>query len=63
MTGRASESDTVIETVALSKWYGEVIGVNNFNLRIRPGITGIVGPNGSCKSTLFKLALGLIRPN
>ena len=63
MTGRASESDTVIETVALSKWYGEVIGVNNFNLRIRPGITGIVGPNGSGKSTLFKLALGLIRPN
>jgi ABC-2 type transport system ATP-binding protein len=47
----------------LSKWYGEVIGLNNFNLEIRDGITGIVGPNGAGKSTLFKLALGLMRPS
>ena len=36
---------------ALSKWYGEVIGLNSFNLEIEKGITGIVGPNGSGKST------------
>ena len=56
-------SDAVIVARSLSKWYGEVIGLNNFNLEIKPGITGIVGPNGSGKSTLFKLVLGLIRPN
>jgi ABC-2 type transport system ATP-binding protein len=55
--------EPVVSTQALSKWYGEVIGLNNFSLEIRPGITGIVGPNGSGKSTLFKLMLGLIRPN
>jgi ABC-2 type transport system ATP-binding protein len=53
----------IIQAQDLSKWYGQVIGLNNFALRIMPGITGIVGPNGSGKSTFFKLALGLIKPN
>jgi ABC-2 type transport system ATP-binding protein len=52
-----------MEAYGLSKWYGEVIGLNNFTLEVRPGITGIVGPNGAGKSTLFKLALGLITPS
>ena len=53
----------IIQARALSKWYGQVIGLNNFALRVMPGITGIVGPNGSGKSTFFKLVLGLIKPN
>jgi ABC-2 type transport system ATP-binding protein len=53
----------IIKAQALSKWYGQVIGLNNFTLRVTPGITGIVGPNGSGKSTFFKLVLGLIKPN
>jgi ABC-2 type transport system ATP-binding protein len=53
----------IIQAQALSKWYGQVIGLNNFALRVMPGITGIVGPNGSGKSTFFKLVLGLIKPN
>jgi len=53
----------VLRADSLSKWYGEVIGLNNFNLEVKPGVTGIVGPNGSGKSTLFKLMLGLIKPN
>ncbi len=52
-----------MEAYGLSKWYGEVIGLNNFTLEVRDGITGIVGPNGAGKSTLFKLALGLITPS
>jgi ABC-2 type transport system ATP-binding protein len=55
--------DCVIAAESLGKWYGEVIGLNNFNLEIKHGVTGVVGPNGSGKSTLFKLALGLIKPN
>ncbi len=47
----------------LSKWYGEIIGLNMLDLDVFPGITGIVGPNGSGKSTLFKLVSGLIRPS
>lgn len=63
MTESAGGADCVIVGEALGKWYGEVIGLNNFNLEIKHGVTGVVGPNGSGKSTLFKLVLGLIKPN
>ncbi len=53
----------VIAARALSKWYGEVIGLNGLQLDIHPGITGMVGPNGSGKSTFFKLVSGLIKPS
>ena len=38
----------------VSKWYGEVIGINDISLAIEGGVTGILGPNGAGKSTLFK---------
>lgn len=47
----------------LSRFYGEVLGVNHVNLEIRPGLTGLVGPNGSGKSTLMHLLTGLLRPS
>lgn len=53
----------IISCRDVSKWYGEVIGLNNFNLEIGPGITGIVGPNGAGKSTFFKLITGMIKQN
>lgn len=46
----------------VSKFYGEVLGVNRVSLVIPPGITGLVGPNGSGKSTLMNLMTGLLRP-
>ncbi len=46
----------------VSKFYGEVLGVNRVNLKIAPGITGLVGPNGAGKSTLMNLMTGLLRP-
>jgi len=46
----------------VSKFYGEVLGVNKVNLKIGPGITSLVGPNGSGKTTLMNLMTGLIRP-
>lgn len=47
----------------VSKFYGEVLGVNNVDLNIGPGMTGLVGPNGAGKSTLMNLMAGLIQPN
>ncbi|MFP3941138.1 MAG: ABC transporter ATP-binding protein [Acidobacteriota bacterium] len=47
----------------VSKFYGEVLGVNRVDLVLDPGITGLVGPNGSGKTTLFNLATGLLRPS
>jgi ABC-2 type transport system ATP-binding protein len=47
----------------VSKWYGPVIGVNQVTLELRPGITGLVGHNGSGKSSLMRLAAGQIKPD
>jgi ABC-2 type transport system ATP-binding protein len=47
----------------VSKFYGDVLGVNGVNLSIPAGITSLVGPNGSGKTTLMNLMTGLIRPS
>ena len=52
-----------VEFQNVSKFYGEVLGVNRVNLSIPPGITSLVGPNGSGKTTLMNLVTGLIRPS
>lgn len=57
----AAEKDLVVFE-EVSKFYGEVLGVDRVSLAIPPGITGLVGPNGSGKTTLMNLATGLIRP-
>ena len=53
----------IIEAEGLSKWFGEVVAVNNLFLRIGPGVTGLLGPNGAGKTTFIKLALGLYGPS
>jgi ABC-2 type transport system ATP-binding protein len=47
----------------VSKFYGEVLGVNRVDLSIPPGITSLVGPNGSGKTTLMNLMAGLLAPS
>lgn len=56
-------SDGRIVLREVSKFYGEVLGVNRVNLEVPPGLTGLVGPNGSGKSTLMHLMTGLLRPS
>jgi ABC-2 type transport system ATP-binding protein len=56
----APDKRIVFEDV--SKFYGEVLGVNRVNLSIPPGITSLVGPNGSGKTTLMNLMTGLVEP-
>jgi len=46
----------------VSKFYGEVLGVNRVSLAVEPGITSLVGPNGAGKTTLLNLMTGLLRP-
>jgi ABC-2 type transport system ATP-binding protein len=53
----------VVEFDGVSKWYGNVIGLNNLTVRIPPGVTGLLGPNGAGKSTLLQLATGQLRPS
>ena len=56
-------SDSTIKLQNVSRFYGEVLGVNRVTLSIPPGITSLVGPNGSGKTTLMNLIAGLIRPS
>jgi ABC-2 type transport system ATP-binding protein len=47
----------------VSKWYGNVIGVNKLSVQIGPGVTGLLGPNGAGKSTFLQLATGQLCPS
>ena len=61
MARGVTENDRIVfEDV--SKFYGEILGVNRVNLSIPPGVTSLVGPNGSGKTTLMNLMTGLVRP-
>ena len=50
----------LIETMNLTKHYGEVKALNDFSVNVEPGAIGLLGPNGAGKSTLIKVLLGLI---
>src|SRR4051812_17562044 len=57
------ERNPVVSFHEVSKWYGNVIGINKLSLDISPGVTGLLGPNGAGKSTLLQLATGQLRPS
>jgi ABC-2 type transport system ATP-binding protein len=62
MTGAAVDNGKIVFD-NVSKFYGEVLGVNRVHLSIPSGITGLVGPNGSGKTTLMNLITGLLKPS
>ena len=53
----------IITATHLSKWYGQVSGLNDVSVSVPPGITGLLGPNGAGKSTFMKLVTGQLRPS
>ena len=53
----------IVRFEEVSKWYGNVIGINKLTLHIPAGVTGLLGPNGAGKSTLLQLATGQLRPS
>jgi ABC-2 type transport system ATP-binding protein len=58
-----AEVAPLVEFRSVSKWYGNVIGINNLTILIPRGVTGLLGPNGAGKSTLLQLATGQLRPS
>src|SRR5260221_6306340 len=58
----STTAETTIVFDNVSKFYGEILGVNRVSLAIPPGITSLVGPNGAGKTTLMNLMTGLLRP-
>ena len=53
----------IVQATQLSKWYGQVSGLNDVTAAIPPGITGLLGPNGAGKSTFMKLMTGQLKPS
>ena len=53
----------ILTATNVSKWYGQVIGLNDVTVSVPPGITGLLGPNGAGKSTFMKLITGQLAPN
>jgi ABC-2 type transport system ATP-binding protein len=53
----------LVQADGVSKWYGQVSGLNNVTVSIPPGITGLLGPNGAGKSTFMKLMTGQLKPS
>jgi ABC-2 type transport system ATP-binding protein len=54
---------SIVVAEKVSKWYGQVIGLNDVSVEIPPGITGLLGPNGAGKSTFMKLITGQLKPS
>jgi ABC-2 type transport system ATP-binding protein len=61
--GFVSLSNAILSCRGMSRWYGQVIGINDVNLDLGPGVTGLLGPNGAGKSTLMKLVTGQLQPS
>jgi ABC-2 type transport system ATP-binding protein len=53
----------IVRADHVSKWYGQVSGLNDVTLTVPPGITGLLGPNGAGKSTFMKLITGQLKPS
>jgi ABC-2 type transport system ATP-binding protein len=53
----------IVTTDHLSKWYGQVSGLNDVTVTLPAGITGLLGPNGAGKSTFMKLITGQLKPS
>jgi ABC-2 type transport system ATP-binding protein len=53
----------VVELAQVSRWYGNVVAVNDVTMTIGPGVTGLLGPNGAGKSTLLHMMAGFLAPS
>jgi len=54
---------TTIELRNVSRWYGNVVAVNDITMDIGPGVTGLLGPNGAGKSTILHMMAGFLEPS
>ena len=54
---------STLDIAGVSRWYGNVVAVNDVTFALGPGITGLLGPNGAGKSTLLHMLAGLLAPS
>lgn len=54
---------STLELIGVSRWYGDVVAVNDVTMTVGPGVTGLLGPNGAGKSTLISMMGGFLPPS
>jgi ABC-2 type transport system ATP-binding protein len=54
---------TSVDLVSVSRWYGNVVAINDVTLMLGPGVTGLLGPNGAGKTTLLHMMAGFLPPS
>jgi ABC-2 type transport system ATP-binding protein len=62
-SGIGPDAGPAIELSEVSRWYGNVVAVNEVSFSLSPGVTGLLGPNGAGKSTLLHMMAGLLKPS
>ena len=60
---RAVEAPATLELATVSRWYGNVVAVNDVTMSLGPGVTGLLGPNGAGKTTLLHMMAGFLAPS
>ncbi|MGL5808980.1 MAG: ABC transporter ATP-binding protein [Nocardioides sp.] len=63
MTSEPNVPASTLRLEAASRWYGNVVAVNDITMEIGPGVTGLLGPNGAGKSTLIAMMAGFLAPS
>ena len=63
MSAAIRPEDVAVELANVSRWYGNVVAVNDISFRLEGGVTGLLGPNGAGKSTILHLVAGFLAPS
>ena len=59
----AATTTSTLDLSGVSRWYGNVVAVNNVSMSLGPGVTGLLGPNGAGKTTLLHMMAGFLAPS
>ncbi|WP_374224721.1 ABC transporter ATP-binding protein [Micromonospora sp. C51] len=59
----AATTTSTLDLAGVSRWYGNVVAVNNVSMSLGPGVTGLLGPNGAGKTTLLHMMAGFLTPS
>jgi ABC-2 type transport system ATP-binding protein len=63
MVAEGAAATPALSVKGVSRWYGNVVAVNDISFELKAGITGLLGPNGAGKSTLLNMLAGLLKPS